>query len=570
MTHELTLFHVYEQKKIEAARRLKELKDTAGDAARVLISAPKESAGLLEELNVEYVTDACLVMVNHTVVSQTAAIGGLIAPPTEGGFVRTELAMVEAPLSAETVKVHGQRLKEVNPQQLAVGARGTVIIVHSLNKLDSLTLDQVKAIFGKKLDDWRLLEASQSNLPIRRYGPSKFDLAANIFYDKVLPWAQCTSVDRKDTPVEVIAAVGADTQGIGFVSITDAMDYFRKLEEQAGASTSMAAGGSIVPAAMVDKPGASGDLAGKPSIKILAIGPKGSAIVPDRKTVNDGSYPLSSPLTLYVSPKARETAKNFADFFVTRDVHSILLKYGIVPSFTADERERQSVLAKRQADEEAKLAAERARWESMFTETKLADDFHADVGQWDDTCGFARADLGDGKFAFQAQPAKAAQNAMNRQGLPAGFQLDMNVQIKFGAPGNQNGLTVHFLSKPSTAGGQLNWGTGYSLLIVDDVANKGLRLFRPELDDKKRVVKPAVQLGQKVTMVDGKTHRLRIISEGDGKIHVFWDDMARPVISLDEGGKFQGADGTSLGLTVAPGVGATVSNVTVKSKKASP
>jgi ABC-type phosphate transport system substrate-binding protein len=53
-------------------------------------------------------------------------------------------------------------------------------------------------------------------------------------------------------------------------------------------------------------------------------------VKPNGRTMADGTYPLSKPLVLYVSPQASETAKDFVRFILSGACEQTFRQHGFV------------------------------------------------------------------------------------------------------------------------------------------------------------------------------------------------------------------------------------------------
>jgi ABC-type phosphate transport system substrate-binding protein len=71
---------------------------------------------------------------------------------------------------------------------------------------------------------------------------------------------------------------------------------------------------------------------GNAAIRIVAIGPAGEAVKPNGKTVAEGSYPLSKPLVLCLSPRAGDTAKDFARVILSGACDQMFRQHRFVPA----------------------------------------------------------------------------------------------------------------------------------------------------------------------------------------------------------------------------------------------
>ena len=193
------------------------------------------------------------------------------------------------------MKVYGQKWNALGrdeqgrpngagPAEYVIAGRAVAVVVNPANKLESLTLEQVQAVFDGEVDSWSTLQAGDGK--ISAYGLRQGDPAAAVFYKECLPAEKFRKVTTKKDSAEAISAVAADPQGIAFVDLT------------------------ALPAGPA-----------KAGVKVLAIrigtGATQRPVAPSADTIRNTSYPLSQRLFLYVHPQASDTAKDFARFIAT-------------------------------------------------------------------------------------------------------------------------------------------------------------------------------------------------------------------------------------------------------------
>ncbi len=220
-----------------------------------------------------------------------------------------DLLLIRHPMDINALAMRGDRQMQLDCAEHVLPGRAAAIVVHSTNKLDDLTLDQVRAAFAARARDWKILAAGAGDVrqavPIHPYGLKRPGPAADVFYERVLPVHKCGPIHRKEDTAAVLRAVSGDPQAIAFVD----------------------------GAALPEDADGDGVLDGT-SVKLLAVRPEGirSDPVPlDSRTVASGAYPVSSRLYLYVHPDASEAAKDFARFIATGG-HSAANPYVDVPA----------------------------------------------------------------------------------------------------------------------------------------------------------------------------------------------------------------------------------------------
>ena len=168
-----------------------------------------------------------------------------------------------------------------NSDERVVGLDGVAVIVNEANSTDSMTIQEVAAIFsgGGTGRAW--------NIYARDDKSGTYD----TFKDRVLGSRPLpASAKRFEDSQALVAAVAKDPNGIGFVGL----------------------------------PYASG-------AKILAISEKGALpLVPNANTVKTESYALSRRLYLYVPDNAKPEARDFTRYALSDDGQAIVEKNGFI------------------------------------------------------------------------------------------------------------------------------------------------------------------------------------------------------------------------------------------------
>jgi hypothetical protein len=230
----------------------------------------------------------------------------------EGGQVQLDFLRMEAPaqaagafMSAGDLKLSFGRVTEWNlgaardrwvamaPEEHVIGARGVAIVVHPRNPVSELSLAQLQAMFSTRPPDWSVFGGESR--PVRRYGLAIGDRLSALFHMKVLPQDRCGPILRKRDSEEVMAAVAGDPHAIGYVDVVVAMS--------------------------------AGD-----AIRIMPLGERRAAILPNAQTMMDGTYVLSESFVLYVSPRASAAGEGFAAFVLAGHGDAVLRQHGFLPT----------------------------------------------------------------------------------------------------------------------------------------------------------------------------------------------------------------------------------------------
>jgi len=178
--------------------------------------------------------------------------------------------------------------KGVNPNEIKVALDGLAVVVNPKNPIEKLTMDQLAGIFTGRIKNWKELGGTDMPIVVISRDTSsgtyetfhtlimgKEQMAANVEYVNSNPQAHT----RVKTTKGAIAYVG-----IGFVDA---------------------------------------------NVKALKI----DGILPTKKTISSGAYPLSRPLFLFTNgfPKLGSTTHKFSAFYLTEKGQEIIEAKGFVP-----------------------------------------------------------------------------------------------------------------------------------------------------------------------------------------------------------------------------------------------
>lgn len=296
----LGLLPSYEKQKVLMERRLAAMR--AGKGVRIRAVGARSGQGFMQDLAVEYVKAKQVVQMRYAPAGETSSVGYFLSG--------NDLVLLNGSPGKEAMRVHGARWRALKPAEHVLGGRAVAVIVHALNKLESLTLDQVRAVFSGEVRNWRVLAAAEAE--VHRYGLKRPDPAADLFHKKVLGVHRLSSILLKKGTAEVVSALSIDPQGIAFVNFAE-----------------------IPPE--------------NEAVKVLAIGRVDKAVRVTTETILDGSYALGERLMLYVSPKASETAKDFVKFMLADKCAETFRRHGLVtrrPEPTTKPREQAQAAAR--------------------------------------------------------------------------------------------------------------------------------------------------------------------------------------------------------------------------------
>ena len=319
--------------------RLKAMK--SGKGVHVSVVSVASGRTMLPTLATEYVRAKEVIRPSFASTSEPSSVERFVLGKSELLFLGDKPSVRAMDLHGEKWNALGRdkqgRPDGTGPAEYVIASRAVAIIVNPTNKIKSLTLGQIQAMFNGELRNWSVLGETGLTAPvgpggrpgeirIHPFGLFEREPATAVFGAECLArdkWSRVTS--KKDTAAAV-AAVGVDPQAIAFVDLT------------------------AIPA-------------GDRNVKILAIqmgiGKKARIVEPTIENIRTAMYPLTQRLFLYVHPKASKTAKDFAAFVATcggseagpyadtvKAVMTAYKKQGLIPlSDVAIKREAQDAAA---------------------------------------------------------------------------------------------------------------------------------------------------------------------------------------------------------------------------------
>lgn len=175
--------------------------------------------------------------------------------------------------------------KGISPKANVVAMDGIAVIVHAGNPVSHLTKAQLKDIYTGKISDWSKLGGTPGKIVVisRDSASGTFEAfgALALGGSKVRPDALMQASNQ------AIASIIAKAPGaIGYVGL----GYTSEL------------------------------------VKILLI----DNVVPSKKTVLNGQYPLSRPLFMYTNGKPKGAAKQYIDFVLSAEGQKLVEEAGFI------------------------------------------------------------------------------------------------------------------------------------------------------------------------------------------------------------------------------------------------
>jgi ABC-type phosphate transport system substrate-binding protein len=272
----------------------------SGNGTRLVAIGFKLARAPFQDLLTEYVRSKAVVQPAFSAAdTDVAAIGAF----TAGGSRSRDLLLLGDRPSPRAMELHGKKWLELGvdengkptgngPEEHILAGRAVAVVVNAANPLTALPLSKLQSIFSGETMDLAVVgdrtrkpsPGGEGKPQISLYGLPPSDPAGAVFAREALPQNKWKRVTLKASTAEVLSAVSADRQGMGFIDLA-----------------SLPTSGQTV--------------------KVLGLqvgdGDLVDVVQPTPENIRNGAYPLSERLYLYVNPQASETAKDFATFVTT-------------------------------------------------------------------------------------------------------------------------------------------------------------------------------------------------------------------------------------------------------------
>ena len=178
-----------------------------------------------------------------------------------------------------------------SPRSIELGRMAVAVIVHPENPLESLPLDEARAIFCGEVKKWPAVRGAAPTMHV--FGLKRADPVTQLLKEKLVERGRSLKYSTQPDNEKVILAVARDPAAIGFVDLSQ-----------------------------------------------LSPGEKSVKLVPVFEGAGKGKAPVSNPLsrtlTLYVSPNASQTTKEFAEFLTPEHCKETIAQYNLLPPLHAE------------------------------------------------------------------------------------------------------------------------------------------------------------------------------------------------------------------------------------------
>jgi phosphate transport system substrate-binding protein len=223
---------------------------------------------------------------------------------TGGGFKKFTVGEIDIANASRKMKpeeVKKAQENKVEYMELPLASDGISVVVNPANKwATQLTLAQLKEIWqpGSKVQTWKDINPAWPAEKIKLYGPGADSGTFDFFTEHVMGTARLSRNDyvaSEDDNV-LVTGVSKDKYAMAYFGFA----YYEENQK---------------------------------AMNVLALAKDTTAVVPSPKTIEDGSYPLSRPLVVYVSNKAaqqRPEVKAFVSFLL-KNAAKLSKEVGYVP-----------------------------------------------------------------------------------------------------------------------------------------------------------------------------------------------------------------------------------------------
>ncbi len=195
--------------------------------------------------------------------------------------------------------------EEANAKLVHVAWDGLVVIVNKNNKVDNITLQQVKDIFTGKINNWSKVGGTNEeiNLLVRKGKISGVGYMTRLLLlkDKNAEYPGSASKFKSSGPLEKNVEMRSTAVGITGISSAKKRD-----------------------------------------VKFLSI----DGIYPSKNNIASGKYPFFRPLYLVVSKNAGKRAKDFIDFVLSDEGQKVVSEAGTVNLKEGEKLQEQWALTK--------------------------------------------------------------------------------------------------------------------------------------------------------------------------------------------------------------------------------
>lgn len=219
---------------------------------------------------------------------------------------KTDIANSSRPIKEEEVALARER--GIEPVATIFAKDALAIVAHASCPVDSLTFEQIAAIFSGKIDNWA--DVGGVDRPISLYGRQSNSGTFVFFRDAVIQGEYSSNIKQMNGTAQIVEAIKVDEAGIGYVGV-----------------------GYIV-----DKSGTT-----NPDLKVInVVNQEGLAISPTLiENIESGKYPITRPLFQYTNGKPTGKLREFMVYTLSPEGQKIVRDngyYGIAEAEIAENK----------------------------------------------------------------------------------------------------------------------------------------------------------------------------------------------------------------------------------------
>lgn len=225
---------------------------------------------------------------------------------------KTDIANSSRPMKLEELAMAKGR--NIHPTPIIVGVDALALVVNETLSVDSLSLDEVSAIFRGEISNWKQLGGE--DLPISLYGRQSNSGTYTFFREQVLQAEYAPQLKQMNGTAQIVEGLRNDPAGIGYV----------------GAGYILKKTGEVIG-----------------GVKILKIKSDDSspAVSPtDQELVNAGAYPIVRPLFQYLNGLPSGKLRQFVEFCLSEKGQQIVAKNGYYPIFQTHRQQNNLILTR--------------------------------------------------------------------------------------------------------------------------------------------------------------------------------------------------------------------------------
>lgn len=215
-------------------------------------------------------------------------------------LIANRIEVANASREMKEKEYEAARENGVEPVEIVIGIDGLSVTVNSNNPVNSLTIDQIGAIFRGDITNWS--EVGGPNMPISLYGRQANSGTYAFFQEFVLDKKDYSAkMMQMNGNAQIIEGIKADKGGIGYVGIGYVFDDEGDVME---------------------------------SLKVLKVAKDANSepVTPlDSENVKSGLYPIARALYQYTNGIPKGAVKDFIAFELSPEGQKVVEEMGFYP-----------------------------------------------------------------------------------------------------------------------------------------------------------------------------------------------------------------------------------------------